>query len=72
MARLSKDCPKCGKPQPVAVTVVQPPPDAPGDTITYVVECRACGFKHPPDADQIVRDGKKYLDAQKAARAAKP
>jgi predicted nucleic-acid-binding Zn-ribbon protein len=67
MARLSKDCPKCGGPRPVAVSVVQPPLDNPGDTITYVVECRGCGYTYPSDAD-VVRDGKAYLDAQRAAR----
>jgi hypothetical protein len=71
MARLSKDCPKCGGPRPVAVSITQPPVDAPSDTITYVVKCRACGFQHPPDTDEVVRDGKAYLDAQKAAMAAK-
>lgn len=66
MARLSKDCPKCKKKQPVEVKLVPPPLDAPGTEVRYEATCKACGHVHAPDSTEIVRDGKAWAAERRA------
>lgn len=65
MARLSKVChsSRCGgTKQPAQLTLV--PNRA---AVTYAVTCLSCNQVHPSDSSEMVRDGKAWARAMKAA-----
>ena len=77
MARISKDCPRCGGRRPVALRFVPgatdpratPDPRVPATTGAYQATCRACGFVHPADGPvlQTSADVQTWLQAHRAA-----
>lgn len=74
MARLSKDCPKCGEKRPVTLELVPGSPTVPSAAIRYRVTCRACGYEYPPDGPtiQTVEEIRAFLAPLRAdAKAAK-
>lgn len=59
MARVTKDCPVCGKRQPCAIVAT---PQGDRESVRYGVQCRVCGHHYAPDADFTVADGQGWAD----------